>query len=100
MDGCVECGRKVPHNNASGRLSRWDTIKAGDAGWFFMKDGTTYCPEHVPDWVEGWRKRKQAEKDRPPTPEIKAWVNGDEVNIEALIAEMELWLPKLKGLLP
>lgn len=34
----------------------WAKIKAD--GWFMQKDGTNYCPEHVPEWVHSWRKRK------------------------------------------
>lgn len=29
--------------------------QAGQLGWFFQKNGTSYCPEHVPDWVPAWR---------------------------------------------
>ena len=42
--------------------SYWDSIKASDKGWFVQKDGTAYCPEHVPEWVEEWRL-KNAEKE-------------------------------------
>lgn len=38
---------------------RWGSIKAHAAGWFIQKDGTAWCPDHVPDWVEAWRARKQ-----------------------------------------
>lgn len=31
-------------------------------GWFYSRYGSeAYCPEHVPDWVEAWRKRKRQE---------------------------------------
>lgn len=40
----------------------WGKIKAGGKGWFFQKDGTAYCPEHVPDWVEEWRGRNGSQK--------------------------------------
>ena len=33
----------------------WAHIKAQNLGWFFMKDETKYCPDHVPDWVPAWR---------------------------------------------
>lgn len=26
--------------------------------WFFMKDGTAFCPDHIPEWVEEWRNRR------------------------------------------
>lgn len=61
---CKTCGKKVPHKNKTGRLSKWDVIKAGEAGWFFQRDGTAWCPNHVPEWVESWRERqKEAEKN-------------------------------------
>lgn len=58
---CKTCKKHVSHNNKSGRLSKWDIIKAGEAGWFFQKDETAYCPDHVPDWVPEWRA-----KQKPP----------------------------------
>ena len=36
----------------------WGKVKAGDEGWFFQKDGTNWCPLHIPDWVEAWRRNK------------------------------------------
>lgn len=57
---CVECGAKVQHNNQSGRASQWDFKRASSAGWFFKRDGTSYCPEHLPEWVDGWRARRAA----------------------------------------
>lgn len=35
----------------------WGHIKAD--GWFFSKDGSLFCPDHVPAWVADWRKRKR-----------------------------------------
>lgn len=66
-DTCTVCKTMVPFANTkkppsereSGRLSKWDIIRAGEKGWFFQKDGTTYCPKHVPAWVAEWRKRKK-----------------------------------------
>lgn len=42
----------------------WDNIRAHDAGWFFQKDGTSWCPEHHPAWVKYWRaeRAKRAKK--------------------------------------
>jgi hypothetical protein len=37
----------------------WGKVKAGDEGWFFQKDGTSWCPQHVPNWVETWRRNKE-----------------------------------------
>lgn len=38
----------------------WGHVKA--EGWFFSKDGAAYCPQHVPEWVAGWRERKQRKR--------------------------------------
>lgn len=27
--------------------------------WFSQKDGKSFCPEHIPDWVADWRARKR-----------------------------------------
>lgn len=35
-----------------------DRILASKEGWFFMKDGRTYCPDHNPPWVAEWRARR------------------------------------------
>jgi hypothetical protein len=35
---------------------RWGKTRAHDEGWFEQKDGTAWCPDHVPEWVEGWRE--------------------------------------------
>lgn len=35
---------------------RWGQTKADD--WFFQKNGDSWCPQHVPDWVAGWRAQK------------------------------------------
>ena len=56
-DECCICHTKI-EPGASGRVSKWLVMKAGREGWFFQRDGTAYCPEHVPDWVEGWRVRQ------------------------------------------
>ena len=41
------------------KTHRWNDIKAHDAGWFQQKDGRSWCPEHIPDWVVQWRSNKQ-----------------------------------------
>lgn len=28
-------------------------------GWFLMKNGKAYCPQHIPEWVESWRANKE-----------------------------------------
>lgn len=45
---CEECEEKIPNN-------KWGHIKADD--WFFQKDGKSYCPRHIPEWVPEWRKK-------------------------------------------
>jgi len=45
-EGCAE--RLADH--------AWGRIKAD--GWFQQKDGTIWCPEHIPDWVAEWRARR------------------------------------------
>ena len=47
---CAECEASIPDH-------AWGRIKASD--WFFSKDGKSYCPAHVPEWVEAWRERKR-----------------------------------------
>ena len=48
---CEEEGCEAKIKNHS-----WGKIKA--AGWFFLKDGQSWCPEHIPPWVGKWRKSK------------------------------------------
>lgn len=34
-------------------------IAANKAGWFQGRwDGVSWCPEHLPPWVEAWRAKK------------------------------------------
>lgn len=41
-------------------FDRWNAIRAVDAGWFMSRaSDKVYCPEHVPDWVAGWRARNK-----------------------------------------
>jgi len=39
--------------------NKWADIQSA---WFFMKDGSAYCPEHIPDWVADWRRNKELMK--------------------------------------
>jgi hypothetical protein len=39
--------------------SRFDAIRAKEAGWFEQKNGDVWCPAHIPDWVAGWRASKK-----------------------------------------
>lgn len=53
---CAEegCDEKIKNH-------AWGKIKASE--WFQQQDGTVWCPKHIPEWVEEWRKRKAAEKE-------------------------------------
>lgn len=42
----------------------WGRIKA--EGWFFTKTGKAYCPDHRPEWVAAWRKRKKEKNGSSP----------------------------------
>lgn len=48
---CSRCDASIPGG-------KWSIIKAGEWGWFFQRDGTAYCPDHVPEWVSAWRARR------------------------------------------
>lgn len=37
---------------------RWGAIRAFNEGWFVEKNGTAWCPDHVPEWVADWRARR------------------------------------------
>jgi NTP pyrophosphatase (non-canonical NTP hydrolase) len=39
--------------------------RAQTAGWFMQRNGDHWCPEHVPDWVEGWRERELSRRGGP-----------------------------------
>lgn len=43
---------------ASVKNHYWGKVKADD--WFFQKTGEAWCPEHIPEWVETWRRWKAA----------------------------------------
>ena len=36
---------------------KWGNIRAATAGWFESRDGQSYCPKHVPEWVKTWREK-------------------------------------------
>jgi hypothetical protein len=45
------CEKSVPDHY-------WGKVKKGE-GWFFSQDDKLiYCPDHLPEWVEEWRKKK------------------------------------------
>lgn len=41
------------------RNDRWSKIEAHDKGWMMQKNGDNWCPGHLPDWVEEWRKNRK-----------------------------------------
>lgn len=50
-----ECSWTIPDH-------RWARTKAHSAGAFEQKDGTIWCPEHIPDWVGAWRAKQAAKQ--------------------------------------
>jgi hypothetical protein len=53
---CARCPRTAPGD-------KWGRIRASGQGWFFSREeDAAYCPDHIPDWVAGWRKRKEEEQ--------------------------------------
>lgn len=68
----VHCARTDLGCTVSFPGSKWDTIRATAAGWFFSRqEDKAFCPQHTPDWVAGWRVRKDQPKvvtsfDRQP----------------------------------
>ncbi len=47
---CIVCGIKTAGN-------KWANMRAHQEGWFTLKTGDSFCPAHVPAWVQEWRKR-------------------------------------------
>jgi hypothetical protein len=41
------------------KVSHWDTKKAQRDGWFLQKDGSKWCPQHIPSWVAEWRAKQK-----------------------------------------
>lgn len=56
---CAErgCAASVPDHY-------WGLVKA--EGWFFQRDGSAWCPQHIPPWVAGWRARKTTTRKEQP----------------------------------
>lgn len=50
-EGCEE---SIPNH-------KWARIKSG--GWFEQLNGDVWCPNHIPEWVDEWRKKKAKQKD-------------------------------------
>lgn len=34
----------------------WGKVKSG---WYQMKNGMNYCPDHIPAWVVEWRQDRK-----------------------------------------
>ncbi|QIG58211.1 hypothetical protein SEA_SKOG_59 [Gordonia phage Skog] len=48
---------------ASFKSHRHGQIQAHKNGWFHSRaEQVSWCPEHVPEWVAGWRAKKQREQ--------------------------------------
>jgi hypothetical protein len=52
MITCCQCDRSIAGH-------KWGKIQS--EGWFFSKNGSAYCPDHIPDWVDKWRAGKARE---------------------------------------
>jgi hypothetical protein len=60
QDGKVQQCEHCPETCSN---HKFGLIRAGQAGWFFSRDGKqAFCPTHVPEWVTAWRARRAAEK--------------------------------------
>lgn len=42
---------------------RWDFVRASEGGWLLQRDGTSWCPDHIPDWYGAWAAQKDLEKE-------------------------------------
>jgi len=51
MIRCIE-----PGCHAEIQDNYWSKVKSG---WFQTRDGRSWCPVHIPEWVEEWRKNKE-----------------------------------------
>lgn len=40
---------------------KWGATKAHEDGWFLQRNGDSWCPKHVPDWVAGWRAKQEVQ---------------------------------------
>lgn len=37
---------------------KWGKMEATRKGWFIHRNGSAWCPDHIPDWVVEWREKK------------------------------------------
>lgn len=72
FDGAMHSEHRAPDKKCSEpgctatfRDHRWGQTKADD--WFHQRNGDSWCPKHIPVWVESWRAKKAEPK--PPNPE-------------------------------
>lgn len=57
---CSQKGCKNKHKN-----NKWASIRAtSEKGWMHQKNGDSWCPEHLPDWVESWRAEGKRLKEK------------------------------------
>ena len=56
MDAEKSCASPGCENTYSDH--RWGRQAAQNSGWFFQRNGDSWCPDHVPPWVEQWRQDK------------------------------------------
>jgi hypothetical protein len=55
----VTCTRTDLGCTASHPDSKFDCIRAVEAGWFHSKvQDEAFCPGHLPEWVPGWRAQQ------------------------------------------
>jgi hypothetical protein len=62
-DNPVHCAERENGCPAEILGDKHSKIRAQERGWFFSrKEERVYCPAHVPDWVAGWRERRNNTK--------------------------------------
>lgn len=55
--GLRYCGREGC--GKSFRPGFWEDHRAQTDGWFMQRNGIVWCPDHNPDWVAEWRKKRK-----------------------------------------
>lgn len=45
----ADCGASFPDHY-------WGKVHASKDGWLMLKDGKSWCPAHLPGWVDAWRQ--------------------------------------------
>jgi hypothetical protein len=82
----VYCARREDLGcTASHPRSRFDDIKANEAGWFSSyQERQSYCPDHVPDWVPGWRESRARRKF-----EVNGFVSSAPAVLKCVAGDLE-----------